>query len=81
MFGMNGNAFADGMFTGWFAQNAILLCIGAVLCTPLFRILSQKTQNSNAAGFVKAGVLICLMVLSVASLVSSSYNPFIYFNF
>ena len=81
MFCLNGNVFADGMFTGWFEQNVIMLVIGVVLCTPLFRWLSQKTKNSNVIGFVKAGGLICLMVLSIASLVSSSYNPFIYFNF
>lgn len=81
MFGLMGNAFADGMFTGWLTQNLILLVIGFVLCTPLFRFLSLKTKNSNIVGFVKAGGLICLFVLSVASLVSSSYNPFIYFNF
>ncbi len=81
MFGLSGNTLADGLFTGWFTQNMILLSIGIVLCTPLFRMLSQKTKNSNIVGFVKAGGLICLFVLSVASLVSSSYNPFIYFNF
>ncbi len=81
MFGLTGNTFADGMFTGWFKQNVILLIIGFVLSTPVFRIISQKTKNSNVMGFAKAGGLICLFVLSAASLVSSSYNPFIYFNF
>lgn len=81
MFGMAGNAFTDGMFNGWFVQNIVLLILGVVLSTPLFRFLSQKTKNSNVVSFVKVGGLICLFVLSVASLVSSSYNPFIYFNF
>ena len=81
MFGLTGNAFADGMFTGWFEQNVILLIIGCVLCTPVFKIISRKTKDSNVMGFVKAGGLICLFVLSVSSLVSSAYNPFIYFNF
>lgn len=81
MFGLNGNVFLDGMFTGWFTQNLILIIIGFVLCTPIFRMLSEKTKNSNFVGFVKTGALICLFVLSIASLVSSSYNPFIYFNF
>lgn len=81
MFGLNGNVFLDGMFTGWFTQNLILIVIGFVLCTPIFRMLSEKTKNSNIVGFVKTGALICLFVLSVANLVSRSYNPFIYFNF
>ena len=81
MFGLVGNTFVDGKFTGWFTQNLILLMIGIVLSTPLFRFLSQKTMNNKIVGFVKAGGLICLFILSIASLVSSSYNPFIYFNF
>lgn len=81
MFGLVGNAFTDGIFSGWFTQSFILLVIGVVLSTPIFRYLSQKTSNSNIIGFVKVGGLIGLFVISVASLVSSSYNPFIYFNF
>lgn len=81
MFGLNGNVFLDGMFIGWFTQNLILIIIGFVLCTPIFRMLSEKTKNSNIVGFVKTGALICLFVLSVANLVSRSYDPFIYFNF
>ena len=81
MFGLNGNAFSDGMFSGYFLQNIILIAIGMLLCTPIFRILKKKTESSTAAGFVSAGVLIVLFVLSVSSIVSNSYNPFIYFNF
>lgn len=81
MFGLNGTAFIDGMFTGWFVQNFILLVIGVVLCTPLFKILGDRVKNSTVAGFAKAGALSCLFVLSVSNLISSSYNPFIYFNF
>ena len=81
MFGLTGNNFVDGMFIGWFEQNVIMLSIGVVLCTPLFKWLGNKTKNSNLMGFAKVGGLICLLVLSIASLVSSSYNPFIYFNF
>ena len=81
MFGLSGNVFVDGVFIGWLTQNIILLCIGIVLCTPVFRIISNKTKDISTVGYVKAGGLICLFVLSVASLVGNSYNPFIYFNF
>ena len=81
MFGLAGNVFADGVFTAWFTQNMILLTVGIILCTPLFRTLDRKLKNSNTVGYIKAIGIICLFVLSVASLVSSAYNPFIYFNF
>lgn len=81
MFGLSNGGFTDGAFMGWFTQNAVLIIVGTVLSTPLFRFLSEKTKNSNTVGFIRAIVLIGLLVLSVASLVNDSYNPFIYFNF
>ena len=81
MFGLNNNNFIDGMFKGWFSQSAILILIGLALSTPIFRILSKKTKENCIIDFIKAFVLIGLFILSVSSLVSNSYNPFIYFNF
>ena len=81
MFGLSNNGFADGVFVGWLTQNAVLIIIGTILSTPLFRFLSEKTKSSNTVGFIKVAALIGLHILSVASLVNDSYNPFIYFNF
>lgn len=81
MFWLDGNAFADGMFEGWFTQNMILIGTGVLLSTPVFRILSDRTKESQIIGFVKIVGLMLLFTLAVASLISSSYNPFIYFNF
>ena len=81
MFGLNGNAFVDGLFSGYFVQNMIILAIGIVLCTPIFKILKEKTKSNTFVGYLSVAVLIVLFILSVSSLVSNSYNPFIYFNF
>ncbi len=81
MFGLNGNALSDGMFIGYFKQSAILLTVGIVLCTPLFRVLKKKTEKNVLIDAITTVGLIGLFILSVASLISSSYNPFIYFNF
>ena len=81
MFGLNANGFCDGLFTGWFVQNWILLSVGAVLCTPLMREVNKKMADSEIIGYLKVIGLFLLFVLSVANLVGSSYNPFIYFNF
>jgi len=81
LFHLNGNVFKDVMFTGWFTQNMFLLGIGVMLSTPLFRILSEKWAKNRFVGFMKPIGLMILFTLSVASLISSSYNPFIYFNF
>ena len=81
MFGLTGNEFTDDIFTSWLMQNIILLVIGIILCTPLFKYLGQKSGKSDFAGIIKTIVLICLFILSVSGIVSSSHNPFIYFNF
>lgn len=81
MFGFNNNLFIDGNFIGWFSQNLILLTIGFVLSTPLFKLLSKRTESNNLVAWIKSIASIVLFLLSIASLVSNSYNPFIYFNF
>ena len=81
LFGLNGNPFADGLFAGWFSQNAVLLAVGLFCCTPVLRRLHLKTLEKPLWNWLKAAVLLVLFILSLASLVSSSYNPFIYFNF
>lgn len=81
MFGLNENAFVDGLFTGWFTQNIVLIFIGILLSTPLFKYISQKTINNTLFDWIRVISRIILFILSVASLLSNSYNPFIYFNF
>jgi len=81
MFGLNANAFADGLFYGWFSQNRILLFSGIILCTPLLRKIGTKTAHIPAMEYLKVLGLVILFVLSVATLAGNSYNPFIYFNF
>lgn len=81
MFGLNDNVLIDGLFQGWFSQNVILLLFGIALSAPLFRLLNERTKDSSLAAYVKAFGLIALFIFSVANLVSSTYNPFIYFNF
>lgn len=81
LFGLCGNPLSDGLFTGYLTQNLPLLAISILFSTSLFRQLREKTEGSAAMGWLRTLGLILLLVLSVASLVSSSYNPFIYFNF
>ena len=81
MFCLSQNTFFDGMFWGYFTQNAILLLIGIILCTPIIKMLKNRIRKNWIVEIIEVVLLIALFVLSVASLISSSYNPFIYFNF
>jgi len=81
MFGLNGNNFIDNMFVGRFKQSIILFGVGILLSTPIFRVLSGKLKDYPFVSFVRIIVLMIMLMLCVASLIGSSYNPFIYFNF
>ncbi len=81
MFGLAGNVFYDGLFTGYFMQNVILICIGIFACTPVLKRLKEKTKKNIVLDIIYVLILVTLFVLCVSRLVSSSYNPFIYFNF
>ena len=81
MFGFRGNPLTDGVFTEYFRQNIPLLLCGILLSTPLFRWLKEKTANSTLADYIRVIALFAVFLLSIVSLVSNSYNPFIYFNF
>lgn len=81
MFGIGTNSFVDGMFTGYFTQNVILILIGIILCTPVFKFLKDRVRSNIIADILNSLILVGLFVLAVSNLVSSSYNPFIYFNF
>ena len=80
-FGLNGNPFSDGLFRGWFEQNIILLLMGSLLSTPIVKRFFDSRKENRLIGWIKVLGLCALFVLSIASLVNNSYNPFIYFNF
>ena len=81
MFGLDGNPAIDGLFTGWFAQNIIMICFGIFFSTPIFKHVTEKAEENILFNLAKTVGLAAVFVLSIASLVSSSYNPFIYFHF
>lgn len=81
LFGIHENRIVDGAFVGWCSQNFIPLLIGAILCTPIVQIVSEKFRDNTIVKVTETIVLCGLFVFSISGLVSSSYNPFIYFNF
>lgn len=70
-----------GEFTGYLSQNAFMLAIGIILCTPAAKKFSERFGKSPVFSFFRWLGLSALFVMCLASLVSNSYNPFIYFNF
>ena len=84
MFGAYG--FADAGTPALLAGNAVLFVILALASVPFFgklgRRLKEKYAEKRALVFAaETAWFLLLFVLSVAYLVNSTYNPFIYFRF
>ena len=90
MFGANGNALSDFSSLTFLRNNYMLIAVSCICSTPLLKILAEKAGDAlctNKAGAALWDVLsymlvpILFLILSTASLVGDSYNPFIYFRF
>jgi len=79
MFGAS--PLCDGVFWAYLRQNVVMLVAGICACVPVFSKIGKKLSLYPIGKASRLIWYILLFVISVASLVSSSYNPFIYFNF
>ncbi len=81
MFGLNGNSLLDGFFKGWLSQLCIMLVFGVLASAPWFKNMWSRARKNIFTDILHIICLAGIFVLCVANLVSTSYNPFIYFNF
>ena len=84
----NGNAGSAAVNAQIFACTNLLFIIAAVfaiiLSTPVFRLIKEKvsaTKFAAAGSYIAYAGSLLIFALSILSLVSSKYNPFIYFRF
>lgn len=80
MFGLAGNAAADGQVLTALRNHASALVLCAIGSTPIVLWVQKKVP---LAGTETVRNLVCflLLIVSAACIVSSTYNPFIYFTF
>ena len=64
-----------------FSGVAVLLVLGALCSTPLFRMLRERMAGHWSAVALCRGVQFLLFAFSLSHLVMEAHNPFIYFNF
>lgn len=81
MFGINNQTADFAPFVAMLYQSLTVIAIGVICSTPIFKILGEKIKENFFTNIIYACMIAVIFVLSVSSLVSSSYNPFIYFNF
>lgn len=83
MFGICSNGFID-IKSIYILKDNIFLLVAAIICAIPFSGFIKK--NDEKCGrlsleIVKKVFLLVVLVICISSIVSSSYNPFIYFNF
>lgn len=83
LFNLNRNKFFDleGMY--YFNNYAVIIFIGIVMSTPIFKRLIDKLDNNNSvfSQSLVSIIYILIFLLSTASLVTDTFNPFLYFRF
>ncbi len=82
MFGANG-VFADSVSLNYFVNYGIIFAIAIFGCTDALKIIVGKIRD-KAPQWVQYGYPIaqmCVMTASIAFVTTSTYHPFLYFNF
>lgn len=80
MFGIGATGLWDSVVTNYLKSTAFVLAAACIGMTPLVSRFFRKLRGTKAR-FVEAVWVFLLFVLSLLQVVSSAYNPFIYFNF
>ena len=80
--------FADIEARILWKQHLPFILVAMLFSTPLLPLIRKKFKRplhqleaSTAGGFLKTAGIVLLLLISTASLVASSYNPFLYFRF
>lgn len=81
MFGLTGNAAVDAAAMDALSNHASALLLCAIGSTPFVGWMQKKLGRLGSSELVKNIACLMLLILSAAYIVSSSYNPFIYFAF
>ena len=80
MFGIEKNSFLDGGFFTTIRGTYVILIISMIGTTPIISKIFNKLRGKNFV-WIESVYLLIVFSLSIVEIVSSSYNPFIYYNF
>jgi len=87
MFFANGNPLWDQKASFYLSQYGIVLLIAMIAATPIFQVLKDRVIKPGTTGitsgrdFVVTASYAVIFFLTLVSVVSSTFNPFIYFRF
>lgn len=80
MFGLSSNGMLDSQTIYYIYTNIFIIVLAIIACTPLPKIIMEKIYSSKFK-YLTIIIYISMFILSVAYLVDSTYNPFLYFRF
>ena len=82
-FGHTGNAFTDPVSETLIINNIPFILIAAIASTPVLNVIRRLVEKSSplTESILRIVYNIVMLILCVASLVGSTYNPFLYFRF
>lgn len=82
MFGVGAESLCDPVFLQSLKQLSVWLVFGVLLSTPIVPFIKKKLpQNNVVLNVLYCVMMVLLFIVATSSIVSNSYNPFIYFNF
>ena len=78
----NGMSFKDFIFNNPDVIPSLWYLIPAIIfSTNIYKIINDKLDGKVIYNLIKKGTLLIIFIICIAFLVSSMYNPFIYFRF
>lgn len=85
-FGASGNALSDPVMSAMIVNNIPFIIIAAIACVPVTKHVKAGIDKLQKRSPVARPILntvfnVVMLVLCVASLAGSTYNPFLYFRF
>ena len=83
MFGIGNNMFIEPLALKYMKEYLVIFIIAIILCTPSIKIITNKLEsyNKNFSYILQYVFFIFIFWISIIYTVTSTYNPFIYFNF
>lgn len=83
LFGIGTDKIVDEIFYSYMSDGALMVIVAMILSTPIYPALLKKLHSidPSISNIVESIVIFVVFVLSVLVVISSTYNPFIYFNF
>jgi len=79
LFGLSHHAFIDSHFLFYFGSYFIMIIIAGLFSTPIYQKLKERLKGKWM--IIVPIIYIVLFIITIALLVSDTYNPFLYFRF